>query len=94
MAAATTSTKTADSGVVTIPKTPAEIAAEGTALGKAGSEATGQALTVATADAGADTPVSPYRRVWGMDADHTTDNRNKPDQLHPDCSVLVAGSGE
>lgn len=83
----------ADGSIVRVPKTPEEIAREGTALGVAGAFATGGSPAVAEAEG--EVPVDPtiptYQRVWGMDADHTTDNRSKPDQLHPDCSVVTGG---
>lgn len=86
----------ADSGTaatgeqVVVPKTPKEIAEEGTKLSIAGDFSTGGNLDANLGrDAGsASAPV--FSRVWSMDADQTVANRDKADTFKPDCSVRVA----
>jgi hypothetical protein len=70
---------------VEVPKTPKEIAKEGSELGAAGDFSTGGNLPP---QAGSGAPV--FARVWSMDADHTTGNRHLPDTFKPDCSVRVS----
>src|SRR5262245_42042250 len=81
-AAFATSALASDGTVVTVPKTPEEIAQQGTELGIAGDHSTGGNLApvVGTEPGQASGPV--YQRVWGMDADHTVKNRSDPDSLH------------
>ncbi len=72
--------------VVEVPKTPKEIAEQGTKLAEAGDFSTGGSPVNPSGD-----PSQPvYARVWGMDTDHTTNNRYQPDALNPDCSVRVS----
>lgn len=72
--------------LVEVPKTPKEIAREGSSLSASRDSggdydpAVGRALGEAR-----QAPV--YERVWAMDADHTTANRLDPDTFKPDCSV-------
>lgn len=85
------SANAANGEVMEVPKTPQEVAEAGTRLGLAGDFSTG-GNPPEPADPDAETPTGPqFERVWGMDADHTTRNRNDPDGLKPDLSVQVSG---
>jgi hypothetical protein len=76
----------ATGGMVKLPKTPDEIAAQATKLGNSGDHATGGNETVAgnlgyQAEA---TPAS--KRHWALDTDVNTAHRNDFDPLKPDAS--------
>jgi hypothetical protein len=81
------SAQAATGQLVEVPKTPEEIAAQGTKLGASGDHSTG-GFNDPFANPGRRPEAAPdMTRVWAMDADHTTNNRHLPDSLKPDCSV-------
>ncbi len=72
---------------VEVPKTPQEIAEQGSKLGADGDYSTGGNVNPPSGGS-VDGPV--YARVWAMDADQTVGNRHLPDTFKPDCSVRVS----
>lgn len=69
--------------VVSVPVTPEEIARQGTELGQAGDVSTG-----GNVEPVGDPRQSKSRRIWGMDNDHTVDNRADADPLKPDAAEV------
>lgn len=78
----------ATGGLVKVPKTPDEVAKQGTALGMANDHASGGDLTRELPGFSENPGVTRGKRIWAMDNDHTTNNRNDFDPLKPDCSEV------
>lgn len=82
------STQAATGEVVEVPKTPDEIAEQGTELGNTGDFSTGGAVDPVNPEQATSGPQ--FTRLWGMDDDHTERNRGSFDSLKPDASVQTA----
>lgn len=72
-----------DGTVIEVPKTPEAIAEQGTRLGLANDFATGGV----SGDPAVHPKQPKFTRVWGMDADHTENNRGNLFSVKPDCST-------
>lgn len=74
-------TKAKGDTVDVLPKTPEEIAERGTAIGNSNDPAAGGIPKKGDRAEG----IGGATRLWSLDSDHTTDNRNGFDPLKPDC---------